>query len=111
MAGLLLKLVFIDLPEARRLCGISQCPDCAPKLGVARRDLDHADVKAAAIATLHTRGKGAARAVLNDADMAATHLLCDCPFTGRIAHLTPACFPGDRLHLQYVCLCLLECQL
>ena len=91
---------FSDLPEVRRLCGIVKCPDCAPKLESLRRDVDHEDIKAEAIAILRDVGKGAAMAVLDTADMAATHLHCDCPFMGRIAHMTPACFPGDRLHLQ-----------
>ena len=88
-----------DLPEVRRLTGISTCPDCTPD-GTLRRNLDHEDVKAEAIATLRARGKGAAAVVLHAVGMAATHLICDCPFLGRIAHMTVACFPGDRLHLQ-----------
>ena len=88
-----------DLPEARRLTGLSGCPDCTPA-DTLRRDLDHEDVKAEATRLLRTRGKGVAAAVLKAVGMAATHLICDCPFVGRIAHMTVACFPGDRLHLQ-----------
>ena len=91
----------IDLPEVRRLCGIATCPDCEPTLHRLRRDVDHDDVKAEAIAVRCDVGKGAAVEVLNAAGMVATHLHSDCPFVGRIAHMTPACFPGDRLHLQY----------
>lgn len=89
-----------DQPEGRRLCGISKCTDCVMESGVLRRDVDHEDVRAEAISVWRTAGKGAAEDVLAAADMAPTHLYCDCPFVGRIAHLTPACFPGDRLHLQ-----------
>lgn len=84
----------------RRLTGIKKCPDCAPNLHTLRRDLDHEDIKAAAIAALFAEGKVKAKELLDTADMSATHLHCDCPFVGRIAHMTPACFPGDRLHLQ-----------
>ena len=92
--------LFSDLPEVRRLCGIVKCPDCAQKLHSMRRDVDHEDIKAEAIAILRNVGKGAAVALLDTVDMAASHLHCDCPFMGRIAHMTPGCFPGDRLHLQ-----------
>jgi len=47
------------------------------------------------------RGKGAALAILKTVDMSDTHLRCDCPYNGRIAHMTAASMPGDRLHLQY----------
>ena len=76
------RAAILDLPEVRRLCGVSSCPDCVPSRELLRRDLDHEDVKAAAIAVLRDSGKGAAYKVLDEADMVATHLLCDCPFTG-----------------------------
>ncbi len=86
----------------RRLCGIVTCPDCEPsEEHRLRRDVDHEDIKAEAIAVHRELGKGEAKKVLKAAGMVATHLHCDCPFVGRIAHMTPACFPGDRLHLQY----------
>ena len=95
-----LALRLLDLPEVRRLCGITKCPDCVMELGSLRRDVCHEGIKADAIGVWRETGKGAAVEVLEAADMAATHLHCDCPFMGRIAHMTPACFPGDRLHLQ-----------
>ena len=90
-----------DLPEVRRLCGISTCPDCDQQLQRSRRDFDHEDIRAEAIALRRQVGKkGAAAELLKTVGMAPTHMYCDCPFVGRIAHMTPACFPGDRLHLQ-----------
>ena len=100
-----LALTLSDLPEVRRLCGIVKCPDCVTESGSLRWDVNHEDIKAEAIGVWLTAGKGAAVAVLAAADMTPTHLHSDCPFVGRIAHMTLACFPGDRLHLQYaVCL-------
>ncbi len=68
--------------------------------GQLRRDVNHCAIRMRATLTMLKDGKPAARAVLKGADMVATHLVCDCPFVGGVEHLTPACFPGDRLHLQ-----------
>ena len=91
-----------DLPEARRLSGVGDCPDCVQATGTLRKEIDYEAVRSEALATLLTSGRKAAVAVLSAVDVSATHLRADCPFFGHIAHMTPACFPGDRLHLQYV---------
>ena len=67
-----------------------------------RSDVDHCAIRLEAVTIVQVHGKPAAREVLKRADMVSTHLHCDCPFVGGVEHLTPACFPGDRLHLQYV---------
>lgn len=92
---------FTDLPEVRRLCGISGCPDCVLASGRLRQDIDHEAVRQDALRTMLRDGNDeAACAILAEAGLTRTHLQSDCPFLGTIAHLTPDCFPGDRLHLQ-----------
>jgi len=93
----------LDLPETRKLGGIKNCPDCIRHSGLPRFGVDHEAVKAIAVDLMMRRRKKQAVDTLSDeADMSATHLRCDCPYVGRIAHMTPASMPGDRLHLQCV---------
>lgn len=100
---------YVDLPEEQRLCGVKDCPDCVRSTGVARSDIDHEGVVTAAVAVMLAGTKRQAKDVLKDCDLSFTHLSSDCPFFGYIAHLTPSCFPADRLHLQYVDLHVLRC--
>lgn len=90
------------MPEAQKLTGITQCPDCMPTTGEPRHTVDHEAIRQAAVELMVARRKGEAKQMLRDVGMAATHLWADCPFLGRIAHLRFGCFPGDRLHLQSV---------
>lgn len=90
-----------DLPEARKLGGIKDCPDCVKTTNQSREDIDHGALKARAIAAMMTSGTlMAGRAVLHEASLSDTHLKADCPLFGYIPHLDASCMPGDRLHLQ-----------
>ena len=67
-----------------------------------RSEIDHEDIVQAAVNSLVAEGKATAQQVLREAELVDTVLVSDCPFLGNIANISPACFPGDRFHLQYV---------
>ena len=109
----------LDLPESRKLLGIAKCPDCVTKPatlsrkgpahqtihdddGNLRRDIDHERLRDTACHAMSASTKKAAGIILDRANMDAAHLCDNCPFLGDVAHLTPACFPSDRLHVQCV---------
>jgi len=102
-------LTHIDLPEARKLCGVHDCPDCVARTPTLRQDVNHDAIRAAAVEQLLTqskkKGRKAAMQVLRSGGMVEAHLYFDCPYLGSIAHLTPDCLPGDRLHLLCVPCC------
>lgn len=92
-----------DLPEARKLLGIKDCPDCVTSAGgLLRKDVDHADIIAEATYIWSQSTKTAAREKLDTADLADAHLFAACPYTGLFANCTSYCLPGDRLHLLCV---------
>ncbi len=89
-----------DLPEARRLIGCTQCPDCVMTSGVPRADVDHEDIVAQACRVWVQGTVVDACAVLATADLVASHLTVSCPYAGLLPSTPPTCLPGDRLHLM-----------
>lgn len=93
--------VLADLPEARKICGISLCPDCVSR-DDGLIDRDDFDASAFLLHALQQARRGDAKALMRRADLAETHLTHCCPFLGGVRHLAMGSCPGDWLHLMYV---------
>ena len=114
-----------DLPEVRKLCGVSGCPDCMrdpdyvrpdppvptpedyeppPIPTIARTGHATAQVIQDALDIILNHGIGLGVKKLTRASLVRTHLEMDCPILS-FRHFSPLSFPGDRLHLAYVSPC------